>query len=343
MKKSTGMNKDDFLKLFVTQLQNQDPLNPQDGTQFIQQYSGKGASRPVPVDLAGRIAQFVSSFPMPSEDLHLQAASVPGLPRVVVDPDQLDQCLRAVVSNAVEAMGGRKGTIRILARRPGSFNPLDGEWILRPQPGEAVELVVENDGPSIPREELNRIFDPYYTTKESGRGLGLSSVLGVVRTHRAGLWVESMPDTGVRIRILWAVGGRVEAALAPSPAGPGAILVVDDEADVLRVVSRLLAELLGRTVLTATGGAEAIEIVREHGDAVSVVLMDANMPGMEGTAAFQEIRTLRPEMPGILFSGCDEAQGMELARTYGFSGFIRKPFEGAELKAAFEALLPARA
>jgi len=309
-------------------------------TQYIQEYSGKGTSRPVRVDLARQVADFAAEFTQPSTAIRLEAVSVPDLPKVLADPDQLAQCLKAVVANAVEALGERPGTIRILARRPGSFNPMDGVWILRPQPGEAVELVVENDGPSIPKEKLSRIFDPYYTTKEAGRGLGLSSVLGVVRAHRAGLWVESMPDSGVRIRILWSVGGRVAEDLAPLSGGPGAILVVDDEPEVLRVVSRLLEEVVGRKVLVASGGEEAVEIIRTGGDAVSVVLMDANMPQMDGTEAFQRIRALRPGMPGILFSGCSQEQGLELSRTYGFSGFIKKPFEVEDLRRHFEVLLP---
>jgi PAS domain S-box-containing protein len=308
-------------------------------THFIQQYSGKSSARPVPVDLGAHVTQFLSDMQEPAGALRLESAAVPGLPCVMVDPDQLAQCLRAMVSNAMEALGDRKGTIRVLARRPGTFNPADGVWILRPQPGEAVELAVENDGPSIPRDRLHRIFDPYYTTKEPGRGLGLSSVLGVLRAHRAGLWVESMPDSGVRIRVLLAVGGRVEAEPADAPAGPGAILVVDDEPEVLRVVSRLLEGMLERTVLLASGGEEAVEIIRTRGHEVSVVLMDANMPGMEGTTAFQAIRALRPGIPGLLFSGCDHAHGEELARTYGFSGFIKKPFELEELREAFLALL----
>jgi len=310
-------------------------------TQFIQQYSGKGTSVPVPVDLGARVLEITADLATPG--IRLEAAAAPGLPRVMLDPDQLAHCVKAMVVNAVEAMGDHKGSIRVLARRPGSINPADGVWILHPPPGACVELVVENDGPGIPREELHRIFDPYFTTKEAGRGLGLSSVLGIARAHRAGLWVESMAGTGVRIRILWSVGGRAVADLAPIQGGPGAILVVDDDPEVLRVVSRLLEQMTGRTVLLASGGEEAVEAIRSTGDGVSVVLMDANMPGMDGTTAFRLIRELCPGMPGLLFSGCDPEQGQELARTYGFSGFIKKPFEVEDLKRSFEVLLPAGA
>ena len=305
-------------------------------TQYIQQYSGKEPSRPVPLDLARQINAFMEGLALPSPSIRVEAVSLPDLPKVLLDPDQLHQCLKVVVANALEAVGDGEGTIRILARRPGSFDPVDGVWVLRPLPGEAVELVVENDGPSIPRAMLHRIFDPYYTTKEQGRGLGLASVLGIVRAHRAGLWVESLPDTGVRIRILWPLGGRVPEDLAPPSGGPGAILVVDDEPDVLRVISRILEDVVGRKVLVASGGEEAVEIIRRHGEAVGGVLMDANMPGMDGTAAFRAIRTLRPGLPGILISGCGPEEGSELARTYGFSGFIKKPFEVEDLRRACE-------
>jgi two-component system cell cycle sensor histidine kinase/response regulator CckA len=308
-------------------------------TQFIQQFSGQGARRPVEVDLARAVQEFAAAQTLPDPGLRLETASVPGLPAVSLDPDQLAQCLKAVVANAVEAMEGCRGTIRILVRRPGRFNGLNGAWILRPRPGEAVELVVENDGPPIPKGELQRIFDPYVTTKEKGRGLGLSAVAGIVRAHQGGLWAESMPDRGVRIHILWPSALASEAALAPLPGGPGAILVVDDETDVLQVVSRLLEDMTGRKVLVASTGEEAVRIVRARKGSVAAVLMDANMPGMDGTAAFQAIRALNPGIRGILFSGCDEAEGLALARDYGFSGFIKKPFDAGELKSAFEALL----
>jgi PAS domain S-box-containing protein len=309
-------------------------------TQYIQEYSGKGASRPQPLDLAQRVAAFAAGYALPSQSITLEVVAASNLPSVVLDPDQLDHCLRAIVANAVEALGERKGAIRILARRPGSFRASEGEWILHPQAGPAVELVVENDGPSIPRSMRHRIFDPYYTTKEEGRGLGLSSVLGIVRAHRAGLWVEGLPESGVRVRILWPVGGRVAADLAPVKEGPGAILVVDDEEDVLLVVAQLLEELVGRAVLLARCGEEAVEIIRARGETISVVLMDANMPGMDGTAAFQAIRALHPGMPGILFSGCDQEQGQELAMTYGFTDFIKKPFDVEDLGRAFRPLMP---
>lgn len=312
-------------------------------TEFIQQYSGNGASRPVPVDLGERVAAFAAGWAQPTPDIHLETVSVPDLPQVLVDPDQLTQCLKAMVGNAVEALGERQGSIRVLVRRPASFSAGSGAWVLRPQPGEVVELVVENDGPSIPRENLQRIFDPYYTTKEAGRGLGLASVLGIVRAHRGGLWVESMPDRGVRIRIQWPVGGRIPEEPPALAGGPGAVLVVDDEPEVLRLVGRLLEDLLGRPVLAASSGPEAVELVRRRGKGIGAVLMDANMPGMDGTAAFQAIQALKPGLPGVLFSGCDEAEGRHLARTYGFAGFIKKPFEVEDLRRAFDALLPARA
>jgi len=307
--------------------------------QFIQQYSGRGAGAPVPVDLGRHIQAFAAENPAPEGEVSLEALAGPGLPRVLMDPDQLTHCLKVMVANAQEALGAGPGSIRILARRPSAFNPSDGVWILSPQPGPSVELAVENDGPSIPREELHRIFDPYYTTKEAGRGLGLSSVLGILRSHGAGLWAESVPDAGVRIRVLLAVGGRVSAEAASLPAGPGAVLVVDDQPEVLRVVSRLLESLFDRPVLTASGGEEALEVVRIQGGDLAAVLMDANMPGMDGTAAFTAIRALRPGLPGVLFSGCDREQGLELARTYGFTGFIKKPFEAEELREAFAPLL----
>ncbi len=308
-------------------------------TRFIEEYSGQGVGNPVSLDLGRHLQAFVADQGVPGGQVRLAFEAEPGLPRVLIDPDQLTHCLKAMVANALEALGPGPGSVRLQARKPAPCADRDGVWILRPQPGPCVELAVENDGPAIPREELPRIFDPYYTTKEAGRGLGLSSVLGILRAHGAGLHVESLPGTGVRIRVVLAVGGRVSSDLADLPAGPGAILVVDDQPEVLLVISHLLQGFLDRPILTASSGEEALAIARERGGDLGAVLMDANMPGMDGTAAFQAMQALVPGLPGILISGCDREQGLALARTYGFSGFVKKPFESEALREVFAALL----
>ena len=256
-----------------------------------------------------------------------------GLPGIEGDAKQLAQMLTGLVLNAEESLGSRGGAIQVRTGwcRTGAAETR-GAWIQPPPGGEgAVCLEVADEGSGMSPEVLERAFDPFFTTHRPGRGLGLSAALGILRTHGAGLWVDTAEGRGTTIRIHFparAEGGPGDAgARTPEArAERRTILLVDDDEDLQEALSGFLREDLGYPVLQARDGQEAVEIYRRERYRIGLVLMDATMPRLSGPAAFQAIRAFAPEARAILCSGGAEETGFRAAGADGFLGFLKKPF-----------------
>ncbi len=255
-----------------------------------------------------------------------------GLPRVKVDTGQVQHALVNLALNAAEAIGEEGGHLTV-ATHLATVSVEDSRFWRHTgvplDPGPFVILRVEDDGPGIEVSTQARVFEPFFTTKFTGRGLGLSVVLGVMRGHGGGVALESRPGN-TRFELAFPVSG--EAAQAPVRALPfgRAVLVVDDEAIVRdAVVAILTSEAV--PVKGARSGEDAVAMLREAPGQFALVVLDFSMPGMGGVQTYELIRVHEPDIPVVLSSGFTEEEALRRFAGLALAGFLQKPYKPAEL------------
>ena len=265
------------------------------------------------------------------------------------DTTQLMQVLVNLITNARDAMPDG-GTITISAR---NTDLADGYASVShvAVPGRYVAIDVEDDGVGMPADVVSKAFEPFFTTKEPGHGtgLGLASSLAIVRAHGGYMQVYSEPDHGSRFQLRLpatddAVGDVQEAAgelATDMPVGHGElVLVVDDEVAVRELTQQTL-ETYGYRTISASNGAEALELVANTETHIDLVLTDMMMPVMDGAALAAELSTSHPQLPIIAASGLNANGGVARARATGVRHFLSKPFTSDSLlKAVEESLQP---
>jgi len=268
------------------------------------------------------------------------------LPAILADPTQIRQIVVNLVINASDAVGDGNGLIQVRTGLRRIDQLYLDETFLSPDlaPGDYVYLEVNDNGCGMPPEVKARIFEPFYTTKFAGHGLGLAAVLGIVRTHRGTIRVDSEAGRGSTFQLLFPALGKA-AATQPPPAdsasswrGAGLALVIDDEETVRAVAARLL-ESLGFTPLAAVDGCDGVRIFREHAAALRVVLLDLTMPHMNGEETFRELCQIDARVPVVLMSGFTENGTIDRFAGKGLAGFIQKPFDHKRLQAKLHAVL----
>lgn len=298
-------------------------------------YSGRGMFVLQRVDLNALAQEMAELLRVSmSKDVTLRYELAPALPKVEADLTQLRQVVMNLVINAAQAIGEREGTITVGTR----LGRADREWLAGcvhaadlPE-GDYVLLTVADTGCGMDAETKARIFDPFFTTKSTGRGLGLSAVLGIVRGHKGAIRVDSEPGRGTTFTVAFPAGAslaprtRGEAARAADPwRGAGTVLIVDDEPKV-RDFARNALELLGFRTASAGDGVEAIERMRELGSAVTAVLLDLTMPRMSGDRALPELRRINPAAKIVLISGFNEQDAVRNFDGGAVDAFVKKPF-----------------
>jgi two-component system cell cycle sensor histidine kinase/response regulator CckA len=267
-------------------------------------------------------------------------------PAIEADILQLKQVVMSLCLNAAEAMPDG-GVLTLRTRKeeapPGGAplpgvdggegaGPAIGPGIL--SPGTKAVLEVSDTGCGMDAETLSRIFEPFFSTKFLGRGMGLAAVRGIVESHGGSIRVTSEAGKGTTFSLSFpAVPGNapVEEERETVPhGGTGFVLVADDEGDV-RMMVRAMLESLEYRVLEARDGREAVDLFRERSGEIALVLLDMMMPGMTGEEAFAEIRRISPSARAVLMSGYDDKGRIAQVVDSGFSGFLQKPFRRWEL------------
>lgn len=301
-------------------------------TQQLLAYAGRETRKVGAVDLDSMIAEIVpllhAGIPR-TVDLNLELAG--NLPPVEGDEGQLQQIVMNLVINGAEAVApGATGSVTVKTElRPPTENEKRHAVIPLPgRPARFVAVSVRDTGCGMDQTTAARIFDPFYTTKFTGRGLGLSAVLGIVRAHSGTLILETAPGKGTNFMVfLPALDRKTEMPGSAEPGsqrGAGTILVVDDEAGVRELATRAL-EFSGYRVLLACDGPEAVEMVQRHPE-IDLVLLDLAMPKMPGDVAAVEIRKLRPGIPLLISTGYGQREAGARFDGIGASGFLRKPY-----------------
>jgi PAS domain S-box-containing protein len=253
------------------------------------------------------------------------------LPLVLADEAQLQQVVMNLVINAAEAIPEHTtGTVTITTRRRESLSD-DPRCAAGPVIDTAnvyVELSVRDTGCGMDPATQARVFDPFYTTKFTGRGLGLSAVLGIVGAHGGTITLNSVPGEGSCFAVLLPASNervpKVAQTIQQARRGSGTILVVDDEPAVCEM-ARYALQSNGYQVLLASDGLDAIRQVTEHPE-IRAVLMDLTMPKMGGDLAASRVRALRPGLPILLSSGYSEGEAERSSPESAYSVFLQKPY-----------------
>jgi PAS domain S-box-containing protein len=289
-------------------------------------YSGRGAveSRQLDLSVEVRVMGTLVRTAI-SKQATLAWDLAPDLPAVTADPTQVRQIVMNLITNASDALGESPGTITL---RTG----VDEEAETDDGPAKSVFLEVVDTGCGMDSGTLQRIFDPFFSTKFTGRGLGLAAVMGIVQSHQGHVRIRTAPGEGTTFRVvLPAVDGAADAAPRRASGagwrGRGTVLVVEDEEGVREVVGRML-ERLGFQVLQAADGVDAIHLFDQHEGTVAAVLLDLSMPRMGGQETLHRLRQRSADLPVVLMSGYTEQEvaAKILDRAGGAVGFLQKPF-----------------
>jgi PAS domain S-box-containing protein len=254
------------------------------------------------------------------------------LPYIEADASQMQQIIMNLVINASEAIDKNSGTITVYT---GVVNISD-EYIQTTyihdniQAGRYVTLEVSDTGCGMSKDTQKRLFDPFFTTKFTGRGLGMSAILGIVRGHKGAIKVYSEEGKGSSFKILF------PCATSDKPMGTadikpihqsqhGTVLVIDDEESVREIASIMLEET-GYTVLTASGGVEGVATFKAQQKSIVAILLDMTMPDMDGSTVFRELKIIQPDVTVILSSGYNEQDATNRFAGKGLAGFLQKPY-----------------
>lgn len=302
-------------------------------------YSGKGKTSFQPLDLSLTLREMLPMLKVAiPRTIALRLDLADNLPLIGGDLGQIHQMVMNLIVNASEAIGSESGIITLATGRaecpcPKAASCLVGE---SRRPNNHVYLEVRDTGCGMSNEIQGRLFDPYFSTKVRGRGQGLTTVLGSVRSHQGSLCVQSVPGQGTAVRACLPVAHLTEAPLVKEgstprkASSPGSILIVDDE-EYLRLLCSRMLQRLGYSVILAQDGPHALEIYCERRGLIDGVILDLEMPVMDGIEVLEKLLDFDPAARVIMTSGYHEREIAARFSGRGISGFIQKPYVMSDL------------
>jgi len=329
-------------------------------TQQMLDYSGQGMISMQSVNLSNVVRDMLQLLIASiSASITFETNLSDDLPSIKADPAQLQQIILNLVTNAAESIPDeRAGQVEIItSKRTCTQNDFKDSLVGNeadgyiPTAGEYISVEVHDNGHGMDQETINKIFNPFFSTKFLGRGLGLASVLGIVRKHHGAILLESTVDVGTRIKVLFPAISDSQLNLkqldlsSPPPTSPSStspanrmILLVDDEPDVLSIAERMLKRF-GFEVFIANDGQEAVSIFLKNFDKIDCVILDLTMPKMSGTTTFRELRAIRSDIKVIISSGYSVAEMAKRFAGQGPDAFIQKPYLTSSLRATIRRIL----
>ncbi len=288
--------------------------------------------------LVSEVMQLMQTTRGRAPTLRLERAPTP-LP-VEVDGPQLRQAITHLVHNALQAFEHDTGLVRLRTSTCTMDRAqLDRCLVAAGGPGRYARLEVIDNGRGMDAQQAAKAFEPFYSTRPEARGLGLATVLGVVRSHGGALWLRSAPGQGSTVTVLLPLAEdtrpREPLETTLSDAQARCLLVVDDEESVREVISDIL-ECAGYKVLLAADGREALELYNAHAREIDGVLLDMTMPRMNGVECFGTLRREHPAARVLLMSGYTEQDATSRFDSAGLAGFVQKPFAARTLLETLE-------
>jgi two-component system, cell cycle sensor histidine kinase and response regulator CckA len=312
-------------------------------------YAGQPAGKKEPLDLSEAVREglLLLSVSLPQK-MHLRSELQDRGPIIFADASHIEQILTNLALNAGEAIGEQEGEITVAVdvvapveiRESNVFPP---DW--DPKATSYACLSISDTGCGMDTETLKTIFDPFFSTKFTGRGMGLSVALGLVRAYEGAISVESQLGQGATFRVYFPLQaqetlltGEEDEPIAGSIEAAGLVLLVDDEPFVRNMAEAMLKSL-GCEVVSASDSHEAVEIFRTREADINLVLLDHTMPRTDGWEILRALRVLRPSIPVILASGYDETKVMQGEHPELPQAFLQKPYRLASLRAAINRAL----
>jgi len=309
-------------------------------------YSGKGKFVVRALNLSGMVEEITHLLEVSlDKGVVVKYSLAESLPLVEADEAQIQQLIMNLVTNANEAIGQKSGVISIVT----GIMHADSSYLLdcygdNPEPGRYAYVEVNDTGCGMDAETREKIFDPFFTTKFTGRGLGMSAVLGIVRGHHGALKLYSEVGKGSSFKFLLPVSNLAtveqaeQVSLHDTWCGHGLMLVVDDE-ETVRETAIMMLEDMGFTTIAAENGVQALELYRKHADEVVGVLMDLTMPKMGGEECFRELRRINPDIKVVLSSGYNEQDAIQHFTGKRLAAFIQKPVSPDRLRAVMHKVM----